>query len=155
MSAEPSPEWSAQSSSASEATVLPRFSFVQQSENVIASNTRRAVRSHAMKAVRRQQRQDNVKSFRLKWPEEQTASEDLQLTWPKELSLGFEHQQTRPNPESRIQRGTEEDVLDNHPILDSLEPARIYDTYTSLQTDFQLGQVDTPMDRPSEGVESS
>ena len=61
---------------------LSQYSFVQQSENVNASTTRRTVRSHAMKAVRRQQRQESAKNFRLKWPEEQSSTKIFQLTWP-------------------------------------------------------------------------
>lgn len=58
----------------------PRYSFIQQSENVTASKTCRAVRSHAMRAVKRQQRQEIAKPIRLKWPEEPSHSERPQLT---------------------------------------------------------------------------
>ena len=86
---------------------LPQFSFVQQSDNVDASRTRRAVRSHAMKAVRRQQRQENVKTFQLTWPE-QPSHKDSQLANPEvqfpELAEQYsqsQHQRQSPTQEER------------------------------------------------------
>lgn len=134
---------------------MPRYSFVQQSENVIASKTRRAVRSHAMKAVRRQQRQDNTKAFRLKWPKEPSSGERFQLTRPEEELSGIEERQKRPQPEGQVQEVTlSEDLIGSVSPLKLLEPARSLGEYDPLQIDFQPGQLFDYMDPPSKGTDS-
>ena len=72
-----------------ETLTLSRYNFVQQSENVNASTTRRAVRSHAMKAARRQQRQESAKTFRLKWPKEKSSAKKVLLILPDEQPFSF------------------------------------------------------------------
>ena len=86
---------------------LPQYSFVQQSDNVGASRTRRTVRSHAMKAVRRQQRQENVKTFQLMWPEQsfyhnsQPAKPEIQFSELAEQHSQSHHQRHSLTQEER------------------------------------------------------
>lgn len=130
---------------------MPQYSFVQQSDNVNASKTRRAVRSHAMKAVRRQQRHENTKAFRLKWPDQPSSGEQPQLTLPKEQSSSNERRQTSPQPDRHLQEETrgEDLVVGSIPLLDFLGPARAFDEYDPLQMDSQQAQVSDYMDPPS------
>ena len=130
------------SNSGSGVKILSQFSFVRQSENVNASKTRRAVRSHAMKAVRRQQRQERTKTFRLKWPEEQSPAQGIQLTWPEEQSPGPGEQEKRPRLERRVQQETQmRNVSSNTPLLELFfGPARNVDDYDPSRKDSQPGQ---------------
>lgn len=155
MSAETTSSWSTQLSSGPEIMTLPRYSFVQQSENVNASRTRRAVRSHAMKAVRRQQRQESVKTFRLKWPDEYSSSKESVLTWPGEQSSGIEERQKRPQLEWRVPEGTDgEDVFNSNPSLESAEPDGSHDEYDPLHLITELGQKSSSVEPPHERPES-
>lgn len=129
---------------------MPQYSFVQQSENVNASKTRRAVRSHAMKAVRRQQRHENTKAFRLKWPEQPSSGEDLQLTGPKEQSSVIERPQKRSQSDLHVQEGTQgEDLVGSIPLLDFTEPTGSLDEYDPHQMNFKPDQVSGYTDPPS------
>lgn len=99
---------SPQSSLGSASMEPPQYSFIQQSDNVGASRTRRAVRSHAMKAVRRQQRQENVKTSQLTWPEKKSSSIESQLANLEVQYLDVaerrsqsQHQRQSPNQEER------------------------------------------------------
>ena len=134
---------------------MPQYSFVQQSENVNASKTRRAVRSHAMKAVRRQQRHDNTKAFRLKWPEQSSSGEQLQLTGPEEQSSVVGRRQKRSQSDRHVQGGPQgEDLVGSIPLLDFMEPTGSFDEYDPLEMSFQPAQVSDYSDPPSGATES-
>lgn len=134
---------------------MPQYSFVLQSDNINASSTRRAVRSHAMKAVRRQQRQENAKAFSLKWPEEQPLGKKLQLTWPEEQSPEFEGPEKGAQLEKRVREGTPGGHLFGRvPLQASLEPVGSLDDYNPLQMGFQPDQDSLYMDPHSEGAKS-
>ena len=155
MSGETSSPWSTQSSSRPEIVTLPRFSFVQQSENVNASKTRRAVRSHAMKAVRRQQRQERVKTFRLKWPDEYSSTKVSQPTQSGELSSGSEERQERPQLEWRVPEGTEgNDLFNSNLSLESAQPDGSHDEYDPLHLNSELGRKSSSVESPYERPES-
>lgn len=138
MSAEPSSAWSTQSKSGLEPIVLPQYSFVEQAENFHASKTRRAVRSHAMKAVRRQQRQENIKTFRLRWPEEHSSGKEPQLTWPEGQSSSFGEGQKWSELE---EGGKQEANVSGIPSLDSSESIINFNGYDPFAVDFQPGQI--------------
>ena len=117
MSPTPSPERSTQSSLNPEPAILQQFVFVKQSDNVNSSKTRRAVRSHAMRAVRRQQRQENAKVIRVKWPGEHTTREQLQAMIHDEQVPEDEERQSISPPEGRTQSGSQEgDVFGGTPL---------------------------------------
>lgn len=134
---------------------MPQYSFVQQSENVNASKTRRAVRSHAMKAVRRQQRHENTTAFRLRWPKQSSSGNHLQLTGPEEQSSVIERRQKRSQSDRHVQEGPKgEDLVGSIPLLNFMEPTRSLDEYDPLQMDFQPAQVSDYTDPPSGATES-
>ena len=128
MSVDQPSKWSTQSSSGSASVELPQYSFVQQSDNIGASKTRRAVRSHAMKAVRRQQRQEKVKTFQPVWPEEQSSNKEYQLAKPEiQLSeLGERQSQSQHQRQSSTQ---EERAFGSLPSPESQEPTRNLEEY--------------------------
>ena len=134
MSTEPPVACSTRSNSDSGPVDLPRYHFVQQSENVNASRTRRAMRSHAMRAVRRQQRQEGAKTI-LQQP---SSGKNLQLTWPDERSSSFKKQQQMPQLEERIQEQSQEGgVISRFPIPEWSEPAKCVDEYDLLQIHYR------------------
>ena len=150
MSAELSSTWSTQSKSGLQPAVLPQYSFVEQSENINASKTRRAVRSHAMKAVRRQQRQENIRTFRLRWPEERSSGKEPQLTWPEGQSSSFGEEQRRPElQEAETQKANVSGILS----LNSSEFSINFDGYHPFAVDYQPGQMSGYKIPPFEGVE--
>lgn len=154
MSAGSSSTWSTQSGSASISNSLPQYSFVQQSDNINASKTRRAVRSHAMKAVRRQQRHEDTRAFRLKWPEQPPSGIQFQLTPPKAQSSSNGRRQTLPQSDSHSLEGTQgKDLVDSIPLLDFLDPAGNLDEYDPFQMGFQQASVSDYM-LPSSGTAS-
>ena len=123
-----------------------RYIFVQHSDNVNASSTRRAVRSHAMSAVRRLQRQKSAKSIQLKWPRENSAARTPGCTSPDGQSAAFDEQHETPQSEGliRIQRqdsGT--------PNPDFSEPLSSADEHNSL-----LMASQTIIGPPSEAARS-
>ena len=93
-------------------TSQQQYTFIQHSDNVNASSTRQAVRSHAMSAVRRLQPQEHPKPMQLKWPEECSASKTIGRTWPDGQSAGVDEQYENEEAiqiqrqESEIVRGT-------------------------------------------------
>ena len=126
---------------------LPRYSFVQQSENVNSSKARRAVRSHAMKAVRRQQRQESGKTFRLKWPEEHSSGKSLRSIRPHEQSSTLEERRETLQLEGRIQtRSQEGNITSGTPLLQWSESVGNVDEYDPLQVDPQIS-VHPPSER--------
>ena len=134
---------------------MPQYSFVQQSDNVNASKTRRAVRSHAMKAVRRQQRHENTRAFRLKWPEQSLSGEHLHLTGPEEQSSFIGRRQKRSQSDRHVREGPQgEGLVDSIPLLDFREPTRNLDEYDPLQMAFQPAQVSPYTDPPSGATKS-
>ena len=143
MSTESSTVRSRESTSSSDLISLSQYSFVKQSENVNASRTRRAVRSHAMRAVRRQQRYDSAKTFRLRWPEEQASVKRFQLTWPDELSSDFIERQDGPQT---FQQESQDRVAIN------TTPPRERSKSTSRSRPQNDSQIFT--NRQSDGVES-
>ena len=131
----------------SETLTSSHFSFVQQSENINASTTRRAVRSHAMKAVRRQQRQESTKIFRLKWPEEQSSPKKFRLTWPDEQSHSFGQLQIR---QKHVHDGeSDEPDINSTPSLELSEHA-----HTSGQFDIFQSDPSTNTSPPSDRTDS-
>ena len=141
---------SRQSVSDSASMESPQYSFVQQSDNVGASRTRRTVRSHAMKAVRRQQRQENVKTFQLTWSE-QSSYTDSQLANPKiQVSeLAEQHSRSQHQRQSPIQ---EERAFGSLPSHKSQEPIKNLEEY-ELATDSPPRVASTRVHRRSEWVE--
>ena len=130
--------WNTQPDLGSAPVNPPCYSFVQQSENVNSSKARRAVRSHAMKAVRRQQRQESAKTFRLKWPEEHSSGKTLRCIRPREQSSVFEERRETPQIEGRIQtRSQEGDVISGPPMPQRSKSVRSVDEYDPLQVDSQ------------------
>ena len=91
-----------------ESTSIQRYSFVQHSDNVIASSTRRAVRSHAMRAVRRLQRQESANSSHLKWRRDHSRGESVQRMRPDGQSAGFDEQHETPQFEEPVQAHRQE-----------------------------------------------
>ena len=113
---------------------LPRYHFVQQSENVNASRTRRALRSHAMRAVRRQQRQEGAKTIRFMWPEQHSSGKNGQLTWPDERSSGFDERQKMSQLEECIRKQPKEGgLISGTPVPEWSKPTIILDEYDLLQ----------------------
>ena len=131
MSVDQSSKLRVQSNSAS--MELPQYSFVQQSDNIGASRTRRAVRSHAMKVVRRQQRQENVKTFQLTWPEEQSSNKQSQLAKPVIRFSKLAERQSQSQHQSQSSTG-EERAMGSLPSSESQEPTRNLEEY-GLPTD--------------------
>ena len=118
-----------------ESTEPQRYTFVQHSDNVNASSTRRAVRSHAMSAVRRLQRQESAKTIRLKWPEEFSAGRTTERSWPDGQSAGFGEQHEDEEP-IQVQRQEGEAICGTpHPAVS--EPLSSADGHNSLRIDFQ------------------
>ena len=111
---------------------LSQYSFVQQSENVNASTTRRVVRSHAMKAVRRQQRQESAKNFRLKWPEEQSSTKTLQLTWRDDQLPSSGQLQIRQKHVQKV--SPHEHVISSTPSLERSESANTSGEYEPFES---------------------
>ena len=103
----------APSSLNSDPTSQQRYTFIQHSDNVIASSTRQAVRSHAMSAVRRLHRQKNAKPMQLKWPEECPAGKTIGPTWPDGQSAGFDERSENEEP-IEVQR-RESEAMHNTP----------------------------------------
>ena len=135
---EPSSVRTTQSILGSDPGALGRFSFIEEFENVTASEARRAVRSHAMRAVRRQQRQGSTNVIRLKWPGEHSSSKKLQSSQPQEQIFEVRGRYNSLQPEERIERGSQEgDDIGATPSLEDSEPSR------SL-CKFDLHQLDPP-----------
>ena len=143
---------SRQSSSDSASMELSQYSFVQQSDNVGASRTRRTVRSHAMKAVRRQQRQEDVKTFHLTWPEH-SSYQDSQLANPEIpfSELAEQHSQSQHQRQNPTQ---EERVFGSRSSHDSQEPIKNLEE-DELTIDSSPKVASTRVHRRSERVESS
>ena len=119
-------------------TNLSRYSFIQQSENLVASKTRRAVRSHAMRAVRRQQRQESAESTRLKWPEQHSSGKRLRLAWPDEPSSDSGERQAALQLGERMQKGLQEgSLISSTSVLEGSESLRTSDEYDTQRVDFQ------------------
>ena len=115
-----------------------RYVFVQHSDNVNASSTRRAVRSHAMSAVRRLQRQENANPIRLKWPREYSVGRTTGRTTPDGQPAGFDDQfgtlqSTEP---IQIQRQEVESIGDT-PQVELSELLDSADGHNSSLMDFQ------------------
>lgn len=147
MSVESSISRTSPSASNPESTSQERYIFVQHSDNVNASSTRQAVRSHAMSAVRRLQRQRSAKPIQLKWPEEYSARRTIgraQRTWPDGQSAGFDEQYENEGS-IQIQR-QEGEIVPGTPHPEVLEPLSSADGQNSLLFDFQNSQG-----APSEG----
>lgn len=152
MSARTSIQGSRQSSSDSASKTRQQYSFVDQSENINASKTRRAVRSHAMRAVRRQQRQESLRNFRLKWPDEYASSQDNQQTSQDEQLSGIEDRQNSPQLHGRKLEGSQgRDSISGTNLLASPEPARRLDEDDPLRMD--VDQISNFLDPRSEGPE--
>ena len=150
MSVAPSVTCSTTSTLNPESTNLQQYSFVQHSDNVNASSTRRAVRSHAMRAVRRQQRQESTKPFHLKWLRGYSPSETFQRTRPDEQSAGSNKQYGTPQFEEPILIQPQEgEAVGGTPSLDLSEPLGSLDRNDSLPTHFQ-----SSISPPSEGTRS-
>ena len=133
-----------------EAKNLQQYSFVQHSDNVNASSTRRAVRSHAMRAVRRQQRQGSARPVHLKWLRGYSPSEPFQRTRPDEQSAGSNEQYRTPHFEEPILVQPQEgEAVGGTPSLDLSEPLSCHDGKDSLPTHFQ-----SSTGPPSEGARS-
>ena len=146
MSTEPPVASSTRLSSDSGPVDLPRYHFVQQSENINASRTRRAMRSHAMRAVRRQQRQEGAKTI-LQQP---SSGKSRQLTWPDERSSSFKKRQQMPQLEERIQEQSQEGgVISGFPIPEWSKPAKCVDEYDLLHIHYRCSTFPS-----SEGPES-
>ena len=142
--------WGMPSTSGSGPTYLRHFSFVQQSENVNASKTRRAVRSHAMRAVRRQQRHDSARPTRLRWPRESSSSKSRQITKPDKKLADSAEQLKTPRLEEQIQPLSKEgDANSDDPSWDLSNLFSGLNEHVSLQTEFQESRV-----APSEGLSS-
>ena len=150
MLVDPSSNLSPQSSSGLASMELPQYSFVQQSDNVGASRTRRTVRSHAMKAVRRQQRQENVKTFQLTWPE-QSFYKDSQLVNPEAQfpELAEQYSQSQHQRQNSTQ---EERVFGSHPSHNSQEPIKNLEE-DELTTGYPPAVASTLVHRRPERVE--
>ncbi len=152
MSAKPSSAWSTESKSGLEPMVLAQYSFVEQAENINASKTRRAVRSHAMKAVRRQQRQETIKTFRSRWPEEHSSDKEPQLPWPEGKLSSFGEGQKRPDLE---EGGTQEANVSGIPSLNPSESIISFDGYDPFAVNNQSGQISGYTTSPFKGTEPS
>ena len=140
---------SIQSSSSSASMERLQYSFVQQSDNVGASSTRRVVRSHAMKAVRRRQRQENVETFQLTWLEKQPSNKESQPANPEAhfSELAERHSQSQDQRRSPTQ---EERTLGRLPSHESQEPIN---NRGELTTDSPSRVPSTRVNRRSERVE--
>ena len=151
MSVDQSSKFSLQSSSGSASTELRQYSFVQQSDNVGASSTRRTVRSHAMKAVRRRQRQENVKTFQVTWLEKQPSDKESQPANPEAhfSELAERHSQSQDQRRSPTQ---EERTFGRLPSHESQEPINNLEEY-GLTTDSPSRIPSTRVHRGSEWVE--
>ena len=150
MLTEPSVAFCAQSNSDFGLEVLPQYSFIQQSDNVNASKTRRAVRSHAMRSVRRQRRQESANDFRLKWPDEQASGKNFQPTGREQQSSDSGEQPQRPEIEGRIQkRRHDTEFANGTALLEWSEPAGSNDDYDPLPLRSQ-----STTDPPSEPASS-
>lgn len=116
----------------------PRYSFIQQSENVTASKTRRIVRSHAMRAVKRQQRQEVARSIRLKWPEELSHSERPQLAWLDGQSSDLRKPPKTAQLQERMQEEPQEGgLVSGTSILEGSEPLESPDEHDTQGIGFQ------------------
>ena len=151
MSVDQSSKLSLQTSSGSPSTELPQYSFIQQSDNVGASSTRRTVRSHAMKAVRRRQRQENVKTFQLAWLEKQPSSKESQPDNPEARfsELAERHSQSQDQRRSPTQ---DERTFGRLPSYESQEPINNLEEY-ELTADSPSRVPSTRVHRRSEWVE--
>ena len=130
-----------------EPTKPQRYTFVQHSDNVNASSTRRAVRSHAMSAVRRLQRQESAKPIRWKWPEERSAGRTIERSSPDGQSAGFDEQDENEGPiQIQPQQGQ---AICGTPYAATSEPLSSANEHNSLLFDFQ-----SSMGSPSEGAKS-
>ena len=110
-----------------------RYIFVQHSDNVNASSTRRTVRSHAMSAVRRLQRQKSAKSIPLKWPRESSAARTPECTSSDGQSAGFDERHETPQSEGRIQMQRQEiETVCGTPRPEFSEPLGNADEQNSL-----------------------
>ena len=131
-----------------EPTKFQQYNFVQHSDNVNASSTRRAIRSHAMRAVRRLQRQESAKSLHLKWSRGYSPGEIFQRTRPDEQSASFNGQDVTPQFEEPILKQPREgEAMSGTPILDLTEPSNSLDGNNSL-----LMHSQSTIGPPSEGV---
>lgn len=119
-------------------TMGPRYSFIQQSENVTASKTRRAVRSHAMRAVKRQQRRETARPIRLKWPDEPSHSERPRLTWLDGLSSEVGKLGKVAQIEEGVQEESQgESIIGDRSILEGSEPLECPNEHDAQVTGFQ------------------
>ena len=133
-----------------EATNIQQYSFVQHSDNVNASSTRRAVRSHAMRAVRRQQRQQSARPVHLKWLRGYSPSQTIQRTRPDEQSAGSNKQYGTPHFEEPILVQPQDgEAVGDAPSPDLSEPLSSLDGNDSLLTHSQ-----SSIGLPSEGARS-
>lgn len=118
--------------------MAPLYSFVPQSENVTASKTRRLVRSHAMRAVKRQQRQEMARPIRLKWLEEPSHSERPQLTWLDGQSFDSRKpRQTVQLHEIMQEESQEGGLISGTSIMEGSEPLESPDEHDTQGIDFQ------------------
>ena len=107
-----------------EPTNFQQYSFVQHSDNVNASSTRRAIRSHAMRAVRRLQRQESAKSLHLKWARGYSPGETFQRTRSDEQSVSSNgRDETLQLEEPILKQPQEGEAISGTPILDLSEPS--------------------------------
>ena len=133
-----------------EPTKSQRYIFVQHSENVNASSTRRAVRSHAMSAVRRLQRQDIAKPIQLKWAREYSTGRIPGSTSSDRQSASFDKQHgiTQSEGPIWIQR-QESGTLCGTPRPEVSKPLNNADEQMSFLTGSQIF-----LESPSEGTRS-